>query len=99
VSAIARPSEVESSYAWARLLASLMLSSLGAVAMYGVVVALPEIEREFGVARADASMPYAMTMIGFGVGGILMGAGRSLRRHGAGDHRHAGPGQRAGARR
>jgi len=73
VSAIARPSEVESSYAWARLLASLMLSSLGAVAMYGVVVALPEIEREFGVARADASMPYALTMIGFGAGGILMG--------------------------
>ena len=29
--------------------------------------------REFGVARADASLPYTLTMIGFGVGGILMG--------------------------
>src|SRR3954453_4772732 len=41
--------------------------------MYGVVVALPQVEREFGVARADASLPYALTMLGFGVGGILMG--------------------------
>src|SRR3954471_4513068 len=41
--------------------------------MYGVVVALPQVEREFGVARADASLPYALTMLGFGMGGILMG--------------------------
>jgi MFS family permease len=73
VIAIARSSEAESSHAWARLFASLALSSLGGVAMYGVVVALPQIEREFGVARADASLPYALTMLGFGVGGILMG--------------------------
>ena len=66
-------SEAESSYAWLRLFASLALSSLGGVAMYGVVVVLPQVECEFGVARADASLPYAMTMLGFGVGGILMG--------------------------
>ncbi|HUQ76787.1 MAG TPA: MFS transporter [Burkholderiales bacterium] len=65
--------QVESRYAWLRLFASLALSSLGGVAMYGVVVALPQVEREFGVARADASLPYAMTMLGFGFGGILMG--------------------------
>jgi MFS family permease len=65
--------EHESSYAWVRLFASLALSSVGGVAMYGVVVVLPEVEREFGVARADASLPYALTMLGFGVGGILMG--------------------------
>src|SRR3954454_2643171 len=41
--------------------------------MYGVVVAWPQVEREFGVARADASLPYALTMLGFGMGGILMG--------------------------
>jgi MFS family permease len=73
VTTTAHTSEAESSYAWLRLCASLALSSLGGVAMYGVVVALPEIEREFGVARADASLPYALTMLGFGVGGILMG--------------------------
>src|SRR5437588_378851 len=47
---------------------------LGGVAMYGVVVALPAVQAEFGVARADASLPYTLTMIGFGIGGILMGA-------------------------
>ena len=64
----------ESPYAWLRLAASLALMTLGGVAMYGVVVALPAVQAEFGVARADASLPYTLTMIGFGIGGILMGA-------------------------
>jgi MFS family permease len=63
----------ESPYAWMRLCASLALMTLGGVAMYGVVVVLPALQAEFGVARADASLPYTLTMIGFGVGGILMG--------------------------
>jgi MFS family permease len=41
--------------------------------MWSVIVALPAVQAEFGVARADASLPYTMTMIGFGLGGILMG--------------------------
>ena len=40
---------------------------------YVVVVVLPAVQAEFGVARADASLPYTLTMIGFGVGGMLMG--------------------------
>src|SRR5688572_7364080 len=63
----------ESPYAWARLFVSLALMTVGGVAMYGVVVVLPALQAEFGVARADASLPYTLTMIGFGVGGILMG--------------------------
>src|SRR3954467_14062659 len=66
--------EVESPYAWARLFASLALMTLGGVAMYGVVVVLPAVQAEFGVPRADAALPYTLTMIGFGIGGILMGA-------------------------
>jgi MFS family permease len=42
--------------------------------MYGVVVVLPAVQAEFGVTRADASLPYTLTLIGFGIGGILMGA-------------------------
>jgi MFS family permease len=38
-----------------------------------VPVVLAEVQAEFGVARADASTPYSMLMIGFGVGGLLMG--------------------------
>jgi MFS family permease len=63
----------ESPYAWTRLFASLALMTVGGVAMYGVVVVLPALQSEFGVARADASLPYTLTMIGFGIGGILMG--------------------------
>src|SRR5438552_484515 len=67
----ARP---ESAYAWMRLAASLVLMTLGGVAMYGVVVVLPALQAEFGVTRAEAALPYTLTMIGFGFGGILMGA-------------------------
>jgi len=65
--------EPESFYACVRLGASLALMTLGGVGMYAMAVALPLIQAEFGVARAGASLPYTLTMIGFGVGGILMG--------------------------
>ena len=62
-----------SPYAWARLAVSLTLMTISGSSMYAVVVVLPAIQAEFGVARADASLPYALTMIGFGVGGLFMG--------------------------
>src|SRR5713226_5971980 len=65
--------EAESLYACVRLGAALLLMTIGGAAMYGVVVALPALQAEFGVARADAALPYTLTMIGFGIGGILMG--------------------------
>ncbi len=65
--------EAESPYAWARLAASLALMTIGGAGMYAVAVALPLVQAEFGVARSEASLPYALTMIGFGLGGILMG--------------------------
>ena len=63
----------ESAYAWARLFAALLLSGIGGVGMWSVIVALPAVQAEFGVARSDASLPYTMTMICFGFGGILTG--------------------------
>ena len=54
-------------------LAALALSTLGGVGIWSVVVALPAIQAEFGVTRAAASFPYTLTMLGFGVGGIMMG--------------------------
>src|SRR5215208_1349400 len=65
--------DIESPYAWMRLAVSLLLMTIGGSGMYSVPVVLPAIQREFGVARADASLPYTLTMIGFGLGGILMG--------------------------
>ena len=65
--------EAESTYAWTRLLVSLALMTIGNSGMYTVTVVLPRLQAEFGITRADASVPYTLTMIGFGVGGILMG--------------------------
>ncbi|MDE0944833.1 MAG: MFS transporter [Alphaproteobacteria bacterium] len=60
-------------YAYIRLAASLTVMTMGTVGMYAIVVALKPIAAEFGATRSDASMAYAVTMIGFGVGGVIMG--------------------------
>jgi MFS family permease len=65
--------ETDSAYAYARLAVALALATIGATGMYIVPVVLPSVQAEFGVARADASMPYSMLMIGFGIGGLVMG--------------------------
>jgi MFS family permease len=64
---------IESPYAWVRLAVSLLLMTIGGAGMYSITVVLPRIQAEFGVARADAALPYTLTMIGFGFGGVLMG--------------------------
>jgi len=58
--------------AW-RLLTTLLLMLLGNSGMYVVSVVLPEVQTEFGVTRADASIPYTLSMLGFGIGGMWMG--------------------------
>ncbi len=65
--------DIESPYAWLRLTVSLLLMTIGGSGMYSVTVVLPRIQAEFAVDRGDASLPYTLTMIGFGIGGILMG--------------------------
>jgi MFS family permease len=64
---------IESRYAWTRLMVSLLLMTIGGSGMYAVTVVLPQVQIDFGVSRSDASLPYTLTMIGFGLGGILMG--------------------------
>jgi len=65
--------EREPLYAYIRLAAALTLMTVGTIGMYAIVVALKPIAAEFGATRSDASIAYAVTMIGFGVGGIAMG--------------------------
>ncbi|MCC6948621.1 MAG: MFS transporter [Bradyrhizobiaceae bacterium] len=65
--------EPESAYAWLRLATSLLLGTVGSVGMWSVVVALPAVQADFGVARADASLPFTLAMLGFGFGGIALG--------------------------
>jgi MFS family permease len=64
---------LESPYAWLRLGTALLLGAIGSVGMWSVVVALPVVQADFGVARADASLPFTLAMIGFGGGGIVLG--------------------------
>ena len=59
--------------AWLRLFAALVMSTIGGVGMWSVVVVLPAVQADFGISRADASLAYTLTMLGFGFGGILMG--------------------------
>jgi MFS family permease len=66
-------SVIDSRVAWWRLAATLAIATLGGIGMWSVVVALPTVQADFGVDRGAASLPYTLTMVGFGFGGILMG--------------------------
>ena len=67
------PSTVDSPQSWSRLALALTLATIGGVGMWSVVVALPAVQAEFGVARGAASLPYTLTMLGFGVAGVVVG--------------------------
>lgn len=64
---------IDSRYAFWRLLTTLAIMTMGSSCMYVVSVVLPEVQAEFGVSRSEASLPYTLLMIGFGVGGVYMG--------------------------
>ena len=59
--------------AWFRLVVAVILGTVGSIGMWAVIVALPTVQTDFGVARADASMPYTATMVGFALGNAIVG--------------------------
>lgn len=65
--------DVDSPYAWTRLAISTLLATIGCAGMWVIVVILPAVQAEFGVDRAGAALPYAVTMIFFAIGSILFG--------------------------
>ena len=69
----AAPPSNESPYAWMRLGVSLLLMTIGGAGMYSVTVMLPQIQAEFSATRGAVSLAYTLTMVGFGIGGVLMG--------------------------
>lgn len=79
-SAAAPASLIDSRQAAWRLLTTLGLVVLGNSSMYVVSVVLPAVQAEFGVGRADASLPYTLMMVCLGLGGIW--TGRMADRHG-----------------
>jgi MFS family permease len=70
---IAAPSAIDGRQAWLRLAMCMVLGTIGSVGMWAIVVFLPAAQAEFGVSRADASLPYTMTMVGFALGNVLIG--------------------------
>ena len=63
----------DSRYALWRLLVTLLIMTVGSSGMYVVSVVIPAVQADFGIDRAQASLPYTLLMIGFGVGGVVMG--------------------------
>jgi MFS family permease len=63
----------DSAQSWLRLAATMLVSTIGGVGMWSVVVALPAVQAEFGVPRAEASLPFTLAMFGFAAGGVAMG--------------------------
>ncbi len=63
----------DSRQAWIRLALALVVGSLGSVGMWSVVVVLPAVQLDFAATRGDASLAFTFTMIGFGIGGVIVG--------------------------
>jgi MFS family permease len=64
---------IDSPFAWLRLVVVVVLATIGGIGMWSVPVVLPAVQVEFGVARADASLPFTLAMVGFALGGVVMG--------------------------
>src|SRR5690606_20883877 len=69
-SVLGRASPIDGPQAWLRLAVGVVLSTIGGVGMWAVGVVLPVVQAEFGVDRADASLPYTATFVGFAVGNV-----------------------------
>nr|WP_298100167.1 MFS transporter [uncultured Shinella sp.] len=65
--------DIDSGYAWWRLVLTLILGTVACVGNWSVVVLLPTLQLEFDTIRGGASLPYTGTMIGFALGGVAMG--------------------------
>ena len=74
------PASLDSRYSWLRLLATLAIATVANVGMWSIIVVMPGIEADFSISRADASLPYTLTMLGLAAGSFLIG--RAVDRYG-----------------
>src|SRR6202022_4029708 len=68
-----RAEEADSPAAWLRPAAAVLIGTIGGGGMWSGVVALAAVQAEFVVARADAALPYTLSMLGYAFGGVAMG--------------------------
>jgi MFS family permease len=67
------PHAPDGPYAYRRLGLSLLIATIVGVGMWAVIVVLPAVQREFGVDRAAASLPYTLMMFGIAFGTLVLG--------------------------
>ena len=63
----------DSRYSWTRLGLTLLIATVINAGMWAIIVIMPAVETEYGGSRAMASLPYTLTMIGFGTGNYVLG--------------------------
>jgi MFS family permease len=68
-----RQLEVDAPAAWRRVGFAVAVGTIGSVGTWSMPVALPFVQADFGITRADASLPYTLAMMGFAFGGVAMG--------------------------
>jgi len=67
------PSVLDSRYSWKRLAITLLIATIANVGMWSIITIMPQVQAEFGTARAAASLPYTLTMAGFALGNLVIG--------------------------
>ena len=65
--------EPDSRLAWIRLLLVFVICAIGFIGMWSVVMIMPAVEQEFNTNRSSSTIPYILTMLGFGIGNIIIG--------------------------
>ncbi len=66
-------SEVDTPAAWRRLGFAVAVSTVGSIGMWSMPVAVPFVQADFAITRAEVSLPYTLAMMGFAFGGVAMG--------------------------
>ena len=67
------PQALDGFYSWKRLAITLVIAMVANVGMWAIIVIMPAVQQEFGIDRADTSLPYTVTMIGFAAGSVFIG--------------------------
>jgi MFS family permease len=64
---------LDTAYSWQRLLVALVIGLVANAGMWAVVVIMPAVEAEFALTRAETSLPYMLSMLGYGLGNFIIG--------------------------
>jgi len=63
----------DSRRSWTRLAICIAVGATINIGMWAAILVLPEIQADFGVSRADASISFTMAMVGFAIGNLFLG--------------------------